>query len=160
MLALCYYKNSKTLTNQGTHIYPSSGTLKLWKFSNLAIGGYLANTTLSARSFLFLSHKFCFEYVRTMWLIDDFWHHQGACILYWVTTYDNYYFDVKVGRCGFMNFVNDLIDHGCLICVIFFFLRIKEKEKNKFNFNFYSIIFLQSFFFINILFLTTVIEYL
>ena len=129
MSALCYYKNSKTLTNQSTHIYPSFSTLKLWKFSNLTFGGYLTNTTLSVRSFLFLSRKFCLKYVRTVWLIDDFWHHQGACILYWVTTYDNYYFDVKVGRCEFMNFVNDVTDHGCLICVFFFFKELRRKRK-------------------------------
>ena len=41
---------------------------------------------------------------------------------------DNYYFDVKVGSCGFLSFVNDVIDCRCLGCV-FYFLRIKEKEK-------------------------------
>jgi len=38
---------------------------------------------------------------------------------------DNYYFDVKVGRCGFTGFINDVID--CLECVFCF--RIKEKER-------------------------------
>ena len=55
-----------------------------------------------------------------------------------MTTYDNYYFDVKVGRCEFMSFVNDVIDHGCLICVFFFFFRIKEKEI-QFQLLFYNI---------------------
>ena len=68
---------------------------------------------------------------------------------------DNYYFDVKVRRWGFMGFVNYVIDYGCLGCVFCF--RIKEKEKDKFNINFYSIIFLQSFYFY-FLFLITSIE--
>jgi len=38
---------------------------------------------------------------------------------------DNYYFDVKVERCGFMGFVIDVIDCGCLGCV--FCSRIKRK---------------------------------
>ena len=58
---------------------------------------------------------------------------------------NNYYFDVKVERCGFMGFINDVIDCGCLGFVFCF--RIKEKEKDNFYINFYSIIFLQSFFF-------------
>ena len=39
---------------------------------------------------------------------------------------DNYYFDVKVGRCGFVNLVNDVIDYGYLGCVFCF--RIKGKR--------------------------------
>ena len=61
-------------------IYPISGTLELWKFFNLTFRGYLAGTTLvlSARFSLFLFHSFCLEHVRTMWLTNDFWHHQLA----------------------------------------------------------------------------------
>ena len=57
----------------------------------------------------------------------------------------NYNFDVKVGRCGFVGFVNDVINYRCLECVFCF--SIKEKEKDTFYINFYSIIFLQRFFF-------------
>ena len=57
---------------------------------------------------------------------------------------DNYDFDVKVGHCGFVGFVNKVIDCRCLGCVFCF--RIKEKEKGAFYINFYSIILLQSFF--------------
>ena len=61
-------------------IYPSSGTLELWKFSNLTFKGYLVGTTpvLFARSSSFLLTKFCLEHVRAMWLTDNFWHHQLA----------------------------------------------------------------------------------
>ena len=41
----------------------------------------------------------------------------------------NHDFNVKVGRCGFVGFVNDVIDCGCLRCVLICF-RIKEKEKD------------------------------
>ena len=59
---------------------------------------------------------------------------------------DNYHFDVKVRRCGFMGFVNDVIDYGYLGCVYCF--RNKEKDqKKKIYIIFYSIIFLQSFYF-------------
>ena len=58
---------------------------------------------------------------------------------------DNYNFDVKVERCGFMGFINNVIDCGRLGCVFCF--RIKEKKENTFYINFYSIIFLQSCFF-------------
>ena len=58
---------------------------------------------------------------------------------------NNYNFDVKVGRCEFVGFVNDLIDCGCLRYVFCF--RIKEKEKDTFYINFYFIVFLQSVFF-------------
>ena len=57
----------------------------------------------------------------------------------------NYDFDIKVERCEFVSFVNDMIDYKCLGCVFCF--RIKEKEKDTFYINFYSIIFLQSCFF-------------
>ena len=40
----------------------------------------------------------------------------------------NYDFNVKVGLCRFVGFVNDVIDCGCLVCVFYF--RIKEKEKD------------------------------
>ena len=55
-------------------IYPSSGTLELWKFSNLTYGRYLASITpvLSVRSSLFVLHRYCFERVRIVWLIGDF----------------------------------------------------------------------------------------
>ena len=61
-------------------IYPSPGTLKLWKFINLTFERYLANTipVLFARSSLFLFRRFCLEHERTMWLTNDFWHHQLA----------------------------------------------------------------------------------
>ena len=57
----------------------------------------------------------------------------------------NYDFDIKVGRYGFVGFVNDVIDCGCLRCVFCF--KIKEKEKHTFYINFYYVIFLQSWFF-------------
>ena len=57
----------------------------------------------------------------------------------------DYDFDIKVGRCEFMGFVNDVIDCGCLWYVFCF--RIKEKENDTFYINFYSITFIQSFFF-------------
>ena len=57
---------------------------------------------------------------------------------------DNYNSDVKVGRCEFMSFVNDVIDCGCLGYVFYF--KIKEKEKDIFYINFYFIIFLQNFY--------------
>ena len=59
---------------------------------------------------------------------------------------DDYDFDVKVKHCGFVSFVNDMINHGCLGCVFWF--RIKKKEKDTFYINFYSIIYVKSFFFI------------
>ena len=55
-------------------------------------------------------------------------------------------FDIKVERCGFEGFINNVIDCGCLECVFYF--RIKEKEKVIFYINFYSIIFLKSFLFL------------
>ena len=45
-----------------------------------------------------------------------------------MTTYSKYYFDVKVGRCRLVVFVNDVINRGCLVCVFAF--RIKKKEKD------------------------------
>ena len=59
---------------------------------------------------------------------------------------DNYDFDVKFERCGFVSFVNEVTDCECMECVFCF--RIKEKEKDTFYINFYSIIFLQTFYFI------------
>ena len=40
----------------------------------------------------------------------------------------NYDFDIKVGLCGFVSFVNNVIDYGCLGYVFCF--GIKEKEKD------------------------------
>ena len=57
----------------------------------------------------------------------------------------NYDFDVKVGRCEFVGFVNNVIDYECLGYVFCF--KIKKKENDTFDINFYSIIFLQGFFF-------------
>ena len=59
---------------------------------------------------------------------------------------NNYNFDIKVGSCRFVGFVNyvDVIDCGCLKYIFCF--RIKEKEKDTFYINFYSIIFLQFLF--------------
>ena len=57
---------------------------------------------------------------------------------------DNYYFNIKVGHCKFVGFVNDVID--CEYLGYVFCFRIKEKEKDTFYINFYSIIFLQSCF--------------
>ena len=57
---------------------------------------------------------------------------------------DNYNFDVKDKCCGFVDFVNDVIDCGCLGCIFCF--RIKVKEKDTFYINFYSIIIVHSFF--------------
>ena len=45
----------------------------------------------------------------------------------------NYDFDIKVGCCGFVCFVNDMIECECLRCIFFF--RIKEKEKDTFYIN-------------------------
>ena len=56
----------------------------------------------------------------------------------------DYNFDVKIGRCGFVGFVSDVINCWCLECVFCF--SVKEKEKDTFYINFNSIIFLQSFF--------------
>ena len=57
----------------------------------------------------------------------------------------DYDFDVKVKHYGFVSFVNDMINRGCLGCVFCF--RIKKKEKDTFYINFYSTKFLQSFFY-------------
>ena len=57
----------------------------------------------------------------------------------------NYDFDVKVRRCEFLGFVNDVLDCGCLGCVFCF--KIKKKKNDTFYINFYSIILVQSFFF-------------
>ena len=75
---LHYYKNPKPSEIKVCIIFPSSGTLELWKFSNLTFGGYLAGITLilSVRSSSSLLRRFCLEHVRIVWLTDDFWHHQ------------------------------------------------------------------------------------
>ena len=54
-------------------------------------------------------------------------------------------FDVKVECCGFIGFVNNVIDCKSLERVFCF--KIKKKEKEKFYINFYSLILLQSFLF-------------
>ena len=36
---------------------------------------------------------------------------------------DNYNFDVKVERCGFVSFVYFVIDYGCLGCVFYFIIK-------------------------------------
>ena len=62
---------------------------------------------------------------------------------------DNYHFDVKVRRCGFMGFVNDVIDYGYLGCVYCFRNKEKDQKKNLYKLLFYNIPpnFLFSFFF-------------
>ena len=57
---------------------------------------------------------------------------------------DDYDFDVKVRRCKFVGFINDVINRGYLGYVFCF--RLKEKEKDTFYINFYSIIFSNFFF--------------
>ena len=64
---------------------------------------------------------------------------------------NNYDFNIKVGRCRFLGFVNNVIDYECLECKFCF--RIKETEKDTFYINFYYIIFLQSCFFTSLLLL-------
>ena len=49
---------------------------------------------------------------------------------------DDYDFDVKVRRCKFVGFINDVINRGYLGYVFCF--RLKEKEKDTFYINFYS----------------------
>ena len=77
-------KTSKPSQIKVRIIYPSSGTLELWKFSNLTIGGYLVGTTPVhfARSslflFLFLFRRFCLHHMRTVQLTNNFWYHQLA----------------------------------------------------------------------------------
>ena len=46
----------------------------------------------------------------------------------------NYDFYAKIRCCGFVDFVNDVINSGCLEFVFCF--RIKEKEKDIFYFRF------------------------
>ena len=68
----------------------------------------------------------------------------------------NYDLDIKIGHYGFMDFIIDVIDFGCLEYIICF--RIKGKKKKKkytFYIKFYSTMFLQSFLF---LFLYTSID--
>ena len=71
---LYYYKNPKPSEIKIHTIYPNSGTLGLWKFSNLTFEEYLAGTTpvLSVRSSSSLLCRSCVRHVRTVWLIDDF----------------------------------------------------------------------------------------
>ena len=63
-----------------------------------------------------------------------------------LTDSGNYDFDIKIERCGLVGFVKAVIDCTCLECTFYF--RYKEESKDIFNINFYSIIFLQSFFFL------------
>ena len=61
--------------------------------------------------------------------------------LYFIFSDNNKYdFDVKVRRCEFVSFVNDVIDYGCLGCVFCF--TTTEKEKDTLYIKFYFIIFL------------------
>ena len=95
MSTLHYYKNPpKPSQTKVRIIYPSSGTLELWKFSNLTFKGFLACTTpvLCTRSSLFLFHRCCLEHMRTMWLTKDFWHHQLALSMGKVTCKPDYHF--------------------------------------------------------------------
>ena len=73
-------KTSKPSQTMVRMIYPNSGTLELWKFSNLTFKGYLADTTpvLSVRSSSSSLCRYCWEHVRTVRLTDYFWHHQLA----------------------------------------------------------------------------------
>ena len=75
-------------------------------------------------------------------------YNQGmrACIFI-LNDNGNYNFNIKIRHYGFLDFVNDVIDCGCLEYVFYFI--IKNKEKDIFYINFYSITFLQSFFFFN-----------
>ena len=63
---------------------------------------------------------------------------EGGGLHFILSDNNNYNFEVKVEYCGFVNFVNDVIDCECLRCV--FCLRIKEKKKDTFYINFYFII--------------------
>ena len=54
----------------------------------------------------------------------------------------NYDFNVRVERCRFVGFINDVIDCRCSGCIFHF--KIKGKEKDTFYINFYFIMFLQS----------------
>ena len=54
----------------------------------------------------------------------------------------NYDFNVRVERCRFVGFINDVIDCKCSGCIFRF--KIKGKEKDTFYINFYFIMFLQS----------------
>ena len=66
---LYYYKNPKTLTNQGTHNFSQLWHSRVVEFSNLTFEGYLAGTTsvFSIRSSLFSVLRRCrFEHARTV----------------------------------------------------------------------------------------------
>ena len=51
-----------------------------------------------------------------------------------------YDFDVKVGRCGFVSFVNDVIDYRCLRCVFCFKITKKRKKHILYQLLFYNIL--------------------
>ena len=44
----------------------------------------------------------------------------------------NYDFDIKVRRCEFVGFINDLIDCRCLECVFFFFSLLQFNNYNEY----------------------------
>ena len=68
----------------------------------------------------------------------------------------NYDLDIKIGHYGFMDFIIDVIDFGCLEYIICFRIKgKKKKKKDTFYIKFYSTMFLQSFLF---LFLYTSID--
>ena len=55
---------------------------------------------------------------------------KGGGLHFILSDNSNYNFDVKVRRCGFVNFINYIINCECLGCVFCF--RIMEKEKDTF----------------------------
>ena len=78
MSVLHYYKSPKTLTNPGIHNSPQLWHSRVVRSSNLTFEGYLASTTpvLSVGSSLFVLCRYCFEHMRTVWLLLIFQHHQ------------------------------------------------------------------------------------
>ena len=52
--------------------------------------------------------------------------------LHFILSYNsNYDFDVKMGRCGFVGFVSDVINCECFECAFFFFfLNQGERERH------------------------------
>ena len=71
---LHYYKNPKPSEIKVRIIYPNSGTLELWKFSNFTFEGYLAGTTpvLFVRFSSSLLCRSCLGHVRTVRLTNNF----------------------------------------------------------------------------------------
>ena len=103
-------------------------------------------------TYLALTLLFLFILTRMSWLQS-----RKGGLHFILNDNNNYYFDVKIGCCGFVSFVNDVTDCECLGCVFVF--RIKLKEKNTFYINFYSKIFSQSFFYFSLLQLNIYNEY-